>query len=845
MNRRDLTPEPAAILREAARDKDLGFQVTASWADVRRKAKRIRAEGGVTIVVASNDGIGGQVKGDRHTYEAILVFKQASRRVIDWTCGCAWAAWAFDRSPAFKRFEGRMCSHALALQFEAQSQGMFGKEIHESEPPKKVPTVVKYDPDDGRSVFARPYEGSLAAVAVARLRAEEADPAEVIGTLIQTGLKHTAARDLWKSAHEHEAKTARVYWHGTDHDLDDQSHLLPPSSTGQVPNHHDDEGDRDRIFMTDSPEEARQHGEHVYEVSPHHEPDEDDEHVFSTDGPVRIVRKHARDDEPREGRHAAAFQTGLDLVDAGELGPVLAAENENGGYYHVAPSAVRDKIEEHGIDYARGRASGHSEYAHEDLPPGNYLFNNADHARAYRDSRAYPAEMWSASPEHIRAEHGLQQDPFHDPTTGFGLSSHFTMDPIGSEHLHRTAVSKDEVPGPKVSGVALKAHDTGRVLMLQRGLEDEKDPAAGAWEFPGGHHEDGDLTSLHAGIREWQEEVGQPFPDNGVVKHTWTSPDGVYQGHVVVVPSEKDLSMKDGRVLPNPDDPKGDHHEQAAWWSVEHAKKNPALRAEVKAHTPWREIEKASLDASKKEARSAGPMGDESRMASGLTHEGSSWDPISNTTVTQPGRNLSEPEHSTSKNPASTGFAASEDPSNWDNVDTGPVSGSVVPSMSFDSTLHERPEPALPSTDGTAEYHPEIGFEDLDPVPDDPAQPDPYETNGTIAPTDGSLVPNTYHSSLGERTVADIVAEFQKSAAAQELMAPEAGGSDDIAAAARAHLGKTALADFSPEEQRELINENPDARARNFADLKLAGSHYHLLEEAMANGDVDPSALFL
>lgn len=717
------------ILRTAARDRDLGFEVTASWADVQRKAKRIRAEGGVTIVVASNDGIGGQVKGDRHTYEAILVFRPGTHKVADWTCGCAWAAYAFDRSPAFKHFEGRKCSHALALQFEAQSQGMFGKEIHPAEPARKVPTVVKYDPDNGSSVFARPYEGSLAAVAVARLREDGVDPGEIIGTLIQTGMKHAAARELWKTAHV------------------------------------------------------------------------------------------------EEGHHEAA----LDVVDAGELGSVLAA--------------------------------------------------------------------------------------------------------------------KEDIPGPKVSGIALKAHDTGRVLMLQRGLEDEKDPAAGTWEFPGGHHEDGDLTSLHAGLREWQEEVGQPFPDNGTVKHTWTSPNGVYQGHVVVIPSEKDLSMKDGRVTVNPDDPKGDHHEQAAWWSVEHAKKNPALREELKSGTPWKEIEKASLDTAKTAARSekmplsevmalssgdypghlvdetrpqmtsewhqsgagygdvsakwaehGGPEGHiehvRNRLAEhgfqepltithhdentwdedehptpdvltdghtrawaahdlGITHvpvrhvfsrTASSWDPISNTTVSQPGRNLSEPERSTSKNPGSTGFATSEDSSNWDNLDASPVS--LTTNMSFDSTLHAQPEPALPSTDGGAEYHPEFSQEDLDPVPDDPAQPDPYQSTPGITLQDGgSATPNTYHSS---RTAAEIVADFQKSAAAQALMMPTDTDTDDIAAAARAHLSKAALAEFSPAEQRELINEgDEDARARNFGDLKIDGTHYALLEEAMLNGEVDPSGLFL
>lgn len=168
-----------------------------------------------------------------------------------------------------------------------------------------------------------------------------------------------------------------------------------------------------------------------------------------------------------------------------------------------------------------------------------------------------------------------------------GEPGHF----MGDSHFH-TAAKADVEEGPSVSGVVLKAADTGRILMLQRSLEDEKDPAAGTWEFPGGHHEDGDLTSLHAGIREWQEEVGQPFPEGGHVSHTWRSPNGVYQGHVVTIPEEKALTLHEGRSEENPDDPDGDDSEQVAWWDTKHAQDNPALRKEVK-QSPWDEIHKA------------------------------------------------------------------------------------------------------------------------------------------------------------------------------------------------------------------------------------------------------------
>jgi 8-oxo-dGTP pyrophosphatase MutT (NUDIX family) len=625
-----LAPEPGAMLRTATRDADLGFHITASWADVQRKAKRIRAEGGVTIVVASNDGIGGHVKGDHGTYEALLVYRPGTKKVADWTCGCKWAAYAFDRSPAFARFEGRKCSHALALQFEAQSQGMFGKEVHPSEPTSRERSIVRYDPDSGEHVFARPYEGSLVGTLVARLREEDADPGEVVGNLVRAGVKHRTAVLLWKTA-----------------------------------------------------------------------------------------------------------------------------EHEEGGE------------------------------------------RRCPHCGGFIGVEAF---------EHHRCPH--------------------CGAPLGGEGHHEGA--KQRPPGPHVSGIALKAHDTGRVLMLQRGLDDPDDPAAGTWEFPGGHHEEGDISSLHAGIREWEEEVGQQFPLHGAVKHVWASPNGVYQGHVVVIPSEKDLSMKDGRVVPNPDDPKGDGHEQAAWWHPDDAKKIPNLRDEVKANTPWKEIAKASLDTAKAAA---------------------AFDPISNTNP-QPGRGTSAPAHSNTTNPASTGWAASEDPDNWDNLDANPEP--LTPSLGFDAVLHDEPEPALPTTygDEDATMRPaEMTQDDLDPIPDNPpAQMVPDQDANIHLLDGGSSLPNSYHASAvpESQEVADVIAAFQRTAAGQELLTAAASKpDDDIAAAAKAHLAKEAAAKFDFAEQQELINEGNDGRkARNLGDLKIEGTHYELLEAALSHQDADPSDIF-
>lgn len=149
------------------------------------------------------------------------------------------------------------------------------------------------------------------------------------------------------------------------------------------------------------------------------------------------------------------------------------------------------------------------------------------------------------------------------------------------------AAPEEQTEEPTHAGLAVKALDTGRVLLIQRALDDD-DPAAGTWEFPGGSIEDGEDPQA-AAFREFAEETGITLPDAVAVEAGWRSENGVYQGYVVTVPAEADLSInpdQEDRVVLNPDDPDGDMIEVVAWWDVDALPDMPALREEARS-TPW------------------------------------------------------------------------------------------------------------------------------------------------------------------------------------------------------------------------------------------------------------------
>ncbi|MDE2104332.1 MAG: phage portal protein [Patescibacteria group bacterium] len=131
---------------------------------------------------------------------------------------------------------------------------------------------------------------------------------------------------------------------------------------------------------------------------------------------------------------------------------------------------------------------------------------------------------------------------------------------------------------PFMAGLAVRAGDTGRVLMIQRTKTDANDHAGGTWEFPGGHIEQGE-SPADAAVREWEEEVGLRLPSNVQRVGDWRSSNDCYQGFIVEIPCEEDLDLKDRSEISNPD---GDAFESCAWWEPHTLSTNSALRPELK-----------------------------------------------------------------------------------------------------------------------------------------------------------------------------------------------------------------------------------------------------------------------
>lgn len=770
-------------------DSELGWHFTAAWVDVQAKARRIRREGGVKILVAQGGYVVGEIQGDTAVYESRIQYVPGTKKQADWHCGCKWGAYSWGRSKPFRKFEGRNCSHVLALQYEAQARAMFGKDVREDsirpawqEP--HSPIVEQYDRSTGQNlvrssslmmdsdgIYPNPSELDLVhppiyAFAQSMLGQGE-DPANVMSLLQSYGMNHTSAKELLFEAMNDPA-TGEVVVHGEVHqltDVDPERNTVTLSNGQTVPSDHAKSPQWHPTLGLDPSDGSTGRTGALAGLSGM---DEAIQYAPNTDVANALKHDQAQHkDDPKHRHHhtndarehAPDHNWGIAWGYGG--GPVCGQCNGAG----CGACA--------GTGQELGNTEGNNDTSPDQTPDaGDSVGMGGVEAALYHylaDLQDYPsngeATNYNVSTQHSNTTNpgstgfATSNDPgnWGDGILQTGFNSNFDAS------LHTALKEGEESIPPTVSGVALKAADTGRILMLQRGIHDPKDNAAGTWEFPGGHHEEGDQTSLHAGIREWEEEVGQPFPSGGHVSHTWRS--GPYQGHVVIIPSEDDVQFHEGRSTVNPDNPDGDKHEQSAWWHPEDAAKNPALRDELKKNGPFKDIEKASA------LEESEPQPEDEEI-----DEAQEETPEDDTAPVDP-----DPQASETGRPCAccAGLGNHEgDPCSLCGS-TGLQNGiSSEPNCKL-SILNDSPEPALPRTEAEGEEDPE--------------------------------------------DIGAIVAAFQQTAAARSMIesAPEL----------KATIAKTSMKEFSFAEQQDLINEGAADKtlARNFGDLKIAGTHYELL----------------
>jgi hypothetical protein len=234
--------DPYVLVTMAATDAELRFHFTAAWADVRAKAKRIRSEGKVRVTLATDGMVIGEVQGDHHTYESGIQRLPGQRlSVSGWSCGCKWGAYHWGAADDFSRFAGRMCSHALALQFEAQSRGMFGNtvEIDKSKPDWVPPrVVVKYDIDDGKNRMVRSSakEAYSLETPVETFRAWaflHGESEESVYVLLKSAGMGEQLGLFPEPGHQEVKKDEPVWYHGTRHELQPGQHIEPGRQSNQ------------------------------------------------------------------------------------------------------------------------------------------------------------------------------------------------------------------------------------------------------------------------------------------------------------------------------------------------------------------------------------------------------------------------------------------------------------------------------------------------------------------------------------------------------------------------------------------------------------------------------------
>lgn len=149
------------------------------------------------------------------------------------------------------------------------------------------------------------------------------------------------------------------------------------------------------------------------------------------------------------------------------------------------------------------------------------------------------------------------------------------VDPAYGATLNALASQGDiaaavKAAAPVAAGILVRSKKTGRVLLVQRDIENSS-ASRGLFEVPGGKL-DGRESPWEAAQREWEEELGQDLP-KGKQTGSWATPTGHYVGFVYEVKNEDAVDLSDVRST--------DEVENAAWFDPQDLRQNPITRLET------------------------------------------------------------------------------------------------------------------------------------------------------------------------------------------------------------------------------------------------------------------------
>lgn len=127
-----------------AAQRERVIQRQDNWNDLVEKAKRIVNTGGVRLINNTKEYVVGNVKGDHDNYECEITRQEPNSTVITgWSCTCKWNQYAWQRTRQWKIYEGRPCSHVLAMYYVSKRAPLVGEEgTPEPEVPPMPPAPV-------------------------------------------------------------------------------------------------------------------------------------------------------------------------------------------------------------------------------------------------------------------------------------------------------------------------------------------------------------------------------------------------------------------------------------------------------------------------------------------------------------------------------------------------------------------------------------------------------------------------------------------------------------------------------------------------------------------------------